>query len=71
MQLFKNECLHDTGSIPHDLTFREPSFGQRYARRPLQPRAFALSSAGLHGDDAGEGIGAEQAVRDYRPLHLA
>ncbi|QSX74317.1 hypothetical protein HIV01_014135 [Lysobacter arenosi] len=54
MQLFKNESLRDTGPIGHELTFGNPLFGQRYARHPGQPRAFALSSAGLHGDDIDE-----------------
>ena len=53
MQLFKNECLHDTGFPAHDLVFRAPVFAPRYGRHPLRPhRALAASAAGMPDDDA-------------------
>lgn len=74
MQLFKNESLRDTGPVGHELTFGEPLFGQRYARHPGQPRAFALSNAGLHGDDIDESAVARAMEAEpplvYPPLHL-
>lgn len=74
MQLFKNESLRDTGPIGHELTFGSPLFGQRYARHPGQPRAFALSSAGLHGDDIDKPASALEIESGpplaYPPLHL-
>ncbi|UNK48227.1 hypothetical protein MNR01_10615 [Lysobacter sp. S4-A87] len=75
MQLFKNESLRDTGPTDHELAFGAPLFAQRYARRANPPRAFALSSAGLHGDDIDEAAFARALEAEpplvYPPLHLA
>ncbi|HEY5805526.1 MAG TPA: hypothetical protein VIT90_17755 [Lysobacter sp.] len=70
MQLFKNESLRDTGAVGHDLAFGVPMFGPRYARRPFEPRAFALSSAGLHGDDVDDVVVNVTSQPVYPPLHL-
>jgi hypothetical protein len=79
MQLFKNESLRDTGPIGHELTFGNPLYGQRYARHPGQPRPFALSGAGLNGDEIdsaafARAIHAPESEAEpplvYPPLHL-
>ncbi|MBF6023219.1 hypothetical protein [Lysobacter niastensis] len=63
MQLFKNECLTDTGFAAFDLEFfRTPAFGPRYARRSGAPRAFALSSARQADTDD------DAVVLDWRPI---
>ena len=74
MQLFKNESLRDTGPIGHELTFGNPLYGQRYARHPNQPRPFALSGAGLNGDEIDSAAFARAIEAGpplvYPPLHL-
>lgn len=67
MQLFKNECLRDTGYADHDLVFRTPAFGPRFGRRAEARRAFALSTAGLHGDDERADTGPREPFDPHHP----
>jgi hypothetical protein len=74
MQLFKNESLRDIAAIGNEMTFGTPLYGLRYARHPNQPRAFALSDAGLDGDGIDPAAFARAIEAEpplvYPPLHL-